>query len=70
MWAFTSKPTGQTPDAVQGVVVTVTDGNKEAVFVNVVGNIQVDKLATIGERFGIDPLKHIPPPVQPAAEEE
>jgi hypothetical protein len=43
--------------AVEGVVVTVLSPQKEAVFVNVVGNIQVEKLAALGERFGIDPLK-------------
>jgi hypothetical protein len=44
-------------EAVEGVVVTVLDGNKEAVLMNVVGNIKVEKLAVIGERLNIDPLK-------------
>ena len=46
-------------EAVEGVVVTVLSGNKEAVLVNIVGNIQPDKIAMIGERFDIDPLKEL-----------
>jgi hypothetical protein len=50
-------------DVVEGLVVTVLSGNKEAVFVNIVGDIRPDRIATIGERFGIEPLKHLPKPV-------
>lgn len=46
-------------EAVEGLVVTVLSGNKEAVLVNIVGNIQPDKIAMIGERFNIEPLKEI-----------
>jgi hypothetical protein len=46
-------------EAVEGLVVTVLTGNKEAVLVNIVGNIQPDKIALIGERFNIEPLKEI-----------
>jgi len=46
-------------EAVEGLVVTVLSGNKEAVLVNIVGNIQPDKIALIGERFNIEPLKEI-----------
>lgn len=45
--------------AVQGLVVTVLDGKKEAVLVNIVGDIRPEKLSAIGERFNIDPLKKI-----------
>ena len=48
------------PEAVEGVVVTVLKGGGQAVFVNVVGDIRPDKLATVGERFNIEPLKHLP----------
>jgi hypothetical protein len=48
-------------ESVQGIVVTVISGDKEAVLVNVVGDIQPDKLALIGQKFNIDPLKHLPP---------
>lgn len=54
-------------DVVEGLVVTVLSGNKEAVFVNVVGDIRPDRLAAIGERFNIEPLKHLP---KPAAKNE
>ena len=46
-------------EAVEGLVVTVLSGNKEAVLVNIVGNIQPDKIAMVGERFNIEPLKEI-----------
>lgn len=48
------------PEAVEGIVVTVLKGNEQAVFVNIVGDIRPDKLATVGERFNIEPLKHLP----------
>jgi hypothetical protein len=46
-------------DTVQGLVVTVMDGNKQAVFVNVVGNIKPEQLSMIGERLNIEPLKKL-----------
>jgi uncharacterized protein DUF4252 len=46
-------------DTVQGLVVTVMDGSKQAVFVNIVGNIKPEQLSMIGERLHIEPLKHL-----------
>jgi hypothetical protein len=46
-------------DTVQGLVVTVIDGSKQAVFINIVGNIKPDQLALLGERLHIDPLKNL-----------
>ena len=46
-------------DAVEGLVVTVIEGKHEAVLVNIVGDIKPEKLALIGERFNIEPLKKI-----------
>lgn len=46
-------------EAVEGVVVTVLDGDKEAVLVNVAGDVRPEKLAVIGERFNIEPLKNL-----------
>lgn len=46
-------------EAVEGVVVTVVEGDKEAVLINVTGNIQPEKLAMVGERFNIEPLKKL-----------
>ena len=47
-------------EALQGVVVTVVDpGSKEAVLVNVVGDIKPEQIAEIGEALNIDPLKKL-----------
>ena len=46
-------------ETVQGVVVTVMDGTKQAVFVNVVGNIKPEQLSLIGDRLNIEPLKKL-----------
>src|ERR1044071_540828 len=46
-------------DTVQGVVVLVTEANREAVFVNIVGDIKPEQLALLGDRLHIDPLKQI-----------
>ena len=46
-------------EAVQGLVVTVLQGNKEVVLINIVGDIKPEKLAEVGEQFNIDPLKKI-----------
>ena len=51
-------------DTVQGVVVLVTEGNKQAVFVNVVGDIKPEQLALLGEKLHIDPLKKIGHPAE------
>ncbi len=44
-------------DTVQGVVVLVTEGKREAVFINIVGDIKPGQLALLGEKLHIDPLK-------------
>ncbi len=44
-------------EAVEGVVITVLDGRKEAVFINIVGDIKVEKLAALGDKFNLDALK-------------
>lgn len=44
-------------EAVEGIVVTVVSGDREAVFVNVVGDIRPEQIALLGERLNIDPLK-------------
>lgn len=45
--------------AIEGLTITVLDRNNEAVFVNIVGNIDPSRIAAIGEKYGIDPLKKI-----------
>jgi hypothetical protein len=51
----------KTKDAktVEGICVTVIDKD-QVVLVNVVGDIQPEKLSVVGERFDVEPLKHIP----------
>jgi hypothetical protein len=44
---------------VEGLVVTILDGNREAVLVNIVGNIKPEQVALLGERFNIEPLKKV-----------
>ncbi len=46
-------------EAVEGLVVTVIEANREAVLVNIVGDMKPEKIATIGERLNIEPLKKI-----------
>jgi len=46
-------------EAVEGLVVTVLGKQGEAVLVNIVGDIQPEKVAVVGERFNIEPLKEL-----------
>lgn len=46
-------------ESVEGLVITVIDGNKEAVLVNIVGDIKPEKIATVGQRLNIEPLRKI-----------
>lgn len=47
-------------DAIVGLVVTVIDSNeKNAVIVNLVGNIKPEQLAAVGKSLHIDPLAHL-----------
>ena len=43
-------------EAVEGLVVTVLQNKREAVFINIVGDIKPDKLAMLGEHLNIAPL--------------
>ena len=44
-------------DAIDGLVITVIDKKGEAVFVNIVGNINADQLGKIADKFDIEPLR-------------
>ncbi|MBK8859100.1 MAG: DUF4252 domain-containing protein [Opitutaceae bacterium] len=44
-------------DCIEGIVVTVIEDKKQAVFVNVVGSIRPEQLAELGKRLDIDVLK-------------
>jgi hypothetical protein len=46
-------------DTIEGIVVTVIDSNKEAVFVNVVGDIKAEQIAALCESLDIDALDNI-----------
>jgi hypothetical protein len=47
-------------EALEGIVITILDGGKkEAVFVNIVGDIKPEQIVALGEALNIDPLKKI-----------
>ncbi len=46
-------------ESIDGLVVTVIDKKGEAVFVNIVGNINAEQIAKIADKFDIDPLKKV-----------
>lgn len=46
-------------EAIDGLVVTVLDKKGEAVFVNIVGNINADQIAQLAEKFDIEPLRRV-----------
>lgn len=46
-------------EAIEGVVITVLEGRKQAVFINVAGDIKVEKLAALGEKLNIGELKKV-----------
>ena len=46
-------------DVIEGLVVTVLSEKGEAVFVNIVGTISAEQIATLAEQFDIEPLRHV-----------
>ncbi|MCC6233242.1 MAG: DUF4252 domain-containing protein [Verrucomicrobiales bacterium] len=46
-------------EAIEGVVVTVLEPGKEAVFINVVGDLKPEKIALLGEKLNIAPLSKL-----------
>ena len=44
-------------EAIEGLLVTILSGDKEAVVVNVVGNLKPDQLAKLGARLNLDSMK-------------
>ncbi len=46
-------------EAIDGLVVTVLDKKGEAVFVNIVGNINADQIAQLADKFDIEPLRKV-----------
>ena len=48
-------------EAIEGLAVTVISDEREVVLVNIVGDIKPDQIATLAERFNIEPLKNCTP---------
>ena len=48
-------------ETVEGLVITVLGGKGEAVLINIVGDIKPEKLAVVGERLNLNPLKQLGP---------
>jgi hypothetical protein len=46
-------------DTIDGLVVTVIDRKGEAVFVNIVGTINPDKIAALADKYDIEPLRKV-----------
>ena len=46
-------------ESIQGVVVSVIGRDGEAVLGNIVGDVQLEQIARIGERLNIDPLRKL-----------
>lgn len=44
-------------NVIEGLVLTVVDGDKEAVLINIVGSIKPEQVATLGEKLNLPPLK-------------
>jgi len=44
-------------EAIEGLAITVLDGDKEAVLINIVGSIKPEQVAMLGEKMNVDPLK-------------
>lgn len=44
-------------EAIEGLVITVLDGRKEAVFINVVGDVKMEKLGALGDKLNLSAIK-------------
>lgn len=51
----------QGTNSVAGLAIVVMEANKQAVFINIVGNIRPEQIAEVGERLHIDQLKKFGP---------
>ncbi|HVU18976.1 MAG TPA: DUF4252 domain-containing protein [Candidatus Didemnitutus sp.] len=57
-------------DSIDGLVITVIDHKGEAVFVNIVGNINPDQLAKVAQKLDIEPLRKIHLKMEHAAKDK
>jgi hypothetical protein len=46
-------------DTIDGLVITVVDHKGQAVFVNIVGNINADQISKVADKLDIEPLRRI-----------
>lgn len=46
-------------ETVEGVVVTVIEGGKQAIFVNVVGDVKLEDISRLGEKLNLEPLRQV-----------
>jgi hypothetical protein len=44
-------------EAIEGLVITVLDGRKEAVFINIAGDLKIEKLGALANKFNLSALK-------------
>ena len=56
-------------NSVAGLVVIAIDGDRQAVFINIVGDVKPEQLALVGEQLNIDPLKKFGPKPKPGNSE-
>ena len=45
-------------ESVEGIVVMIEERGKQAVFINVVGDVKPEQLEKLGARLNLEPLKH------------
>lgn len=46
-------------ETVEGIVVTVVEQSKQAVFVNVVGDVKLDQISKLGDKLNLEPLRQV-----------
>jgi len=46
-------------ESVAGIAVIVLEGDRQAVFINIVGDVKPEQLSLVGEQLNIDPLKKL-----------
>lgn len=46
-------------ETVEGIVITLVEDDKQAVFVNVVGDVKLDQLSKLGDKLNLEPLKKV-----------
>lgn len=55
-------------ETVEGIVITVLEDAKQAVFVNVVGDVKLDQIAKLGDKLNLEPLRKVGEAVEKESE--